>query len=140
MSFTCGVCAESWVSPSGTGCGMNTSWLGVASSRSPALISLARMRWAGHLIRMGNERLPKKILFGALAEGKGGRGKRRKQLADKYESDFHALAQANGFTAPSRPTRATAGQVSQSWWTPAADKVKWRACIDSAWPRKPPAP
>ena len=106
----------------------------------PALISLARMRWAGHLIRMGNERLPKKILFGALAEGKRGRGKPRKRLADKYESDFHALAQANGFAAPSRPTRATTGKVSQSWWTPAADKLKWRACIDSAWPRKPPAP
>ena len=54
----------------------------------PALISLARMRWAGHLIRMGNERLPKKIVFGALAEGKRGRGKPRKRLAESMSRTF----------------------------------------------------
>jgi hypothetical protein len=106
----------------------------------PQLLSLARMRWAGHLIRMGENRLPKKILFGALAEGKRGKGKPKKRLADNYEQDFCALARANNIQFTERVTRATAGRVQESWWATAGDKVRWRACTDSAWPRKPSAP
>ena len=116
----------------------------------PELLSLARTRWAGHLIRMGDNRLPKKVLFGALAdEGKRCRGKPKQRLAETYRKDFHTLAVANSFDISSftngldssrRATRGSRGKVFGSWWTSAADKNNWRACIDSAWPRKPSAP
>ena len=61
----------------------------------PDLLSLARMRWVGHLVRMGEDRLPRKILFGALGESERGRGRPKKRLFEPYEADFTTLARAN---------------------------------------------
>jgi hypothetical protein len=128
----------------------------------PALLSMARMRWAGHLIRMGGDRLPKKTFFGALAdEGRRGKGRPRQRLVETYNKDFKEMAKAyqerfkvdlnhlevdetffvNGPDLNGRRiTRSAATKVRVSWWTLAVEKFKWRACLDFAfWTRKPSA-
>jgi len=94
------------------------------------------MRWAGHMIRMGNNRLPKKILFGGLAEA-GTRGRRRpkQRVATLYEKDVGDMVSAGLVSASGRTTRS----ARQAWWIQAQDKAQWGACIDACWPRKPPA-
>ena len=39
-----------------------------------ALLKLAQLRWTGHVTRMPDERLPKKVLYGELQEGKRSQG------------------------------------------------------------------
>ena len=108
----------------------------------PDLLSLARMRWVGHLVRMGEDRLPKKVLFGALGESERGRGRPKKRLFEPYEADLTTLARANGEAVSERVTRAATatGRDYVPWWTTAMNKVKWRGFLEQAWPRKPPAP
>ena len=38
------------------------------------VLKLAQLRWAGNVIRMPDERLPKKIFYGELQEGKRSHG------------------------------------------------------------------
>ena len=42
------------------------------------LLKLAQLRWTGHVIRMHEERLPKKILYGELEMGKRSHGGQKK--------------------------------------------------------------
>ena len=41
------------------------------------LLELAQLRWTGHVTRMPDERLPKKVLYGELQEGKRSQGGQR---------------------------------------------------------------
>ena len=107
------------------------------------------MRWAGHLIRMGDDRLPRMILFGALAEGSRARGRPPQRLA-KYDEDRKLLATALKLKGPEAEFFLTGKVTSQwvlrgqqpvedrcyeSWWTLATSKDKWRACLADAWRR-----
>ena len=42
------------------------------------LLKLAQLRWTGHVTRMTDERLPKKVLYGELQEGKRSQGGQKK--------------------------------------------------------------
>ena len=56
------------------------------------LLKLAQLRWTGHVIRMPDERLPKKILYGELQVGKrshGGQKKRYKDILKASLKDFN---------------------------------------------------
>ena len=44
------------------------------------LLKLAQQRWTGHVTRMPDERLPKKVLYGELEEGKRSQGGQKKTL------------------------------------------------------------
>ena len=76
------------------------------------LLKLAQLRWTGHVTRMPDERLPKKILYGELQFGKrphGGQKKRYKDILKASLKDFNI------------PT--------ESWEHIAQERTKWRALI-----------
>ena len=43
------------------------------------LLKLAQLRWTGHITGMPDERLPKKVLYGELQEGKRSQGGQKLQ-------------------------------------------------------------
>ena len=48
--------------------------------------------WAGTLIRMSGERLPKRIVFGNLEDAvRKGRGRKEKECTDSVQSDIRAF-------------------------------------------------
>ena len=55
------------------------------------VLKLAQLRWTGHVIRMPDARLPKKVFYGELQEGKrsqGGQKKRYKDTLKAFLKDF----------------------------------------------------
>ena len=51
------------------------------------MVGERRLRWAGHVRRMGENRVPKKILFGEIQCGRVRRGKPRRTWIKSMEND-----------------------------------------------------
>jgi hypothetical protein len=94
------------------------------------LISRARMGWLGHVARMGEDRLPHKILFGGLKDGKRGRGRPSQRLTDAYLGDIAIMSERGGRFHLNRGAENT-------WWEKAKNRQLWGGLIDAVWPRKP---
>ena len=78
-----------------------------------ALLLRNRFRWAGHLARLGDERLPKQMFYGELTEGKWARHKPKLRFKDCLKT---SLKQANiGI---------------DNWEDSAEDRASWRKMID----------
>ena len=76
------------------------------------LLKLAQLRWTGHVTRMPDKRLPKKILYGELQVGKRSHGGQKK----RYKSTLKASLK--DFNIP-----------TESWEQIAQDRTKWRGLI-----------
>ena len=79
------------------------------------LLKLAQLRWAGHNTRMPDERLPKKVLYGELQEGKRSQGGQKKRFIDTLKASL------KDFNIP-----------TESWEQAAQDRTKWRCLINKA--------
>ena len=77
------------------------------------LLKLAQLRWTGHVTRMPDERLPKKVLYGELQEGKRSQGGQKKCYKDTLKASLKDL---------NIPT--------ESWEQAAQDRTKWRCLIN----------
>ena len=77
------------------------------------LLKLAQLRWTGHVTRMPDERLPKKVLYGELQEGKRSQGGQMKRYKDTLK------ASPKDFNVP-----------IESWEQAAQDRTKWRCLIN----------
>ena len=53
------------------------------------LLNLAQLRWTGHVTRMPDERLPKKVLYGELQEGKRSQGGQKKRYKDTLKASLN---------------------------------------------------
>ena len=72
------------------------------------LLKLAQLRWTGHITRMPDERLPKKILYGELQVGKRSHGGQKKRYKDTLKASL------KDFNIP-----------TESWEQIAQDRTKW---------------
>ena len=76
------------------------------------LLKLAQLKWTGHVTRMPDERLPKKILYGELQVGKRSHGGQKKRYKDTLKASLKE------FNIP-----------TESWEQIAQDRTKWRGLI-----------
>ena len=76
------------------------------------LLKLAQLRWTGHVTRMPEECLPKKILYGELEMGKPSHGGQKKRYKDTLKASL------KDFNIP-----------TESWEQIAQDQAKWRGLI-----------
>ena len=71
-----------------------------------------QLRWAGHVARMPDHRLPKKLLYGELQHGKRSRGGQRKRFKDTLKAALKAF------------------NISHTTWEQAAqDRDGWRSAV-----------
>ena len=49
------------------------------------------VRWAGHLVRMDDSRIPKQLFDGELSEGKRSQGGQKKRYTDSLKASLKTL-------------------------------------------------
>ena len=80
-----------------------------------AMLLKSQLRWAGHVFRMGDHRLPKIALYGELSTGHRDRGAPKKRYKDSLKKSLGACHIDH-----------------RQWSTLAADRVTWRHIISQA--------
>src|SRR5213083_2371135 len=53
-----------------------------------AIIMSAQLRWVGHVVRMADDRIPKQLLYGELAQGKRSHGGQKKRFKDTLKNNM----------------------------------------------------
>ena len=77
------------------------------------VLKLAQLRWTGHVIRMPDARLPKKVFYGELQEGKRSQGGQKKRYKDTLKASLKDFKIPMG-----------------SWEQTAQERSKWRGLIN----------
>ena len=77
------------------------------------LLKLAQLRWTVHVTRMPDERLPKKVLYVELQEGKRPQGGQKKRYKDTLKASL------KDFNIP-----------TESWEQAAQDRTRWRCLVN----------
>jgi len=80
-----------------------------------ALVTKTQLRWAGHVSRMNNDRLPKQVFFGELASGHRTVGAPKKRFKDTLKK-----------------TLKNYGIPTESWTELASDRSSWRSITHQA--------
>ncbi|KAL9966376.1 hypothetical protein ACROYT_G024438 [Oculina patagonica] len=81
-------------------------------SSAITIMRKAQLRWAGHVSRMPDDRIPKQLFYGELCSGKRTVGGQRKRYKDSLKvslKDFNIS--------------------TESWESLASDRPSWRQCI-----------
>ena len=78
-----------------------------------AVLKIAQLMWTGHVIRMPDERLPKKVVYEELQEGKCSRGQKK-----RYKDTLKASLK--DFNIPIGPCEQTAH-----------GRLKWQGLINT---------
>ena len=76
------------------------------------MLRKTQLRWAGHVVRMPEERLPKQIFYGELSHGKRSRGGQRKRFKDSLKTALKSFS-----------------INPETWEATAADRPTWRGCV-----------
>ena len=80
-----------------------------------AFLMKAQLRWAGHMVRMDDQRIPKALFYGELNEGHRSRGGQHKRYKDVLKATLKACSIDTG-----------------EWETQALNKAEWRkTCYNS---------
>ena len=77
------------------------------------VLKLAQLRWTGHVIRMPDERLQKKVFYDKLQEGKRSQGGQKKRYKDTNKTSLKDFYIPVG-----------------SWEQTAQERSKWRGLIN----------
>jgi hypothetical protein len=76
------------------------------------MLRKAQLRWAGHVVRMPEERLPKQIFYGELTHGKRSLGGQRKRFKDTLKASLKSFS-----------------INPETWEVTAADRPTWRSFV-----------
>ena len=76
------------------------------------LLKHRRMRWLGHVVRMENDRIPKDLFYGELAQGKRPIGRPQLRYKDVCKRDLKAM-----------------GVDLSTWEVAASDRSFWRQTV-----------
>ena len=92
--------------------------------RAEAILVKSQLRWAGHIVTMPDDRLPKAVMYAQLTEGQRKRGDQKLRYRDVLK---HHLKAADIDT--------------DSWESQASDRATWRKKVHDAvktveWKRK----
>uniref|UniRef100_A0A0L8G1T5 Uncharacterized protein n=1 Tax=Octopus bimaculoides TaxID=37653 RepID=A0A0L8G1T5_OCTBM len=83
----------------------------------PTILMRTQLHWAGHVAHMPNYRIPMKVLFGELQQGKHSHGGQRNGFKDSLKVSLKAF------------------NIDQSSWEQTAlDRTKWRAAVHNGAP------
>ena len=75
-------------------------------------LSLRRLRWVGHVLRVGAEKIPKSLLFSELVVGKRNRSRLKLRFKDVCKRDLKSL-----------------NIRTDEWELLANDRAKWRSTL-----------
>ena len=78
------------------------------------LLIKSQARWAGHVARMTNERLPKQLFYGELSQGKRAVGGQKKRFRDSLKKNLIGL-----------------NIDPETWERAAQDRTRWRSLVST---------
>ncbi|XP_035658037.1 uncharacterized protein LOC118403431 [Branchiostoma floridae] len=87
----------------------------LTSAGMPSIYTMlmqSQLRWSGHLVRMPDHRLPKKLFYGELEEGARLRGGQKKRYKDSLKASLKAF-----------------DLKTDSWEHLASDRPQWRRAV-----------
>ena len=80
-----------------------------------SILLQVQLRWAGHVSRMEDTRMPNAVFFSELQEGKRGRSAVRKRYKDQLKGQLPEVVISH-----------------QSWQLEASDRDSWRSSVRKA--------